>query len=124
MKDVVRLDLPWYRHAAQLANVHDNHIHYKEFLDRYKLDGENGWSMWLRRVAVRLRKAFSNHCRTEEEARELFQADASGFVHYGRVVEVIRMVVPGLQDRQVVYCTLRCTVGLITPFTSCRGGAA
>ena len=34
VRRVVSLDLPWYRLAAQLAEVHDGHIHYMEFLDR------------------------------------------------------------------------------------------
>jgi len=57
--------------------------------------------MWMRRVTVRLRKAFKERCPSYEDACELFQADEAGFVHYRRVVDVIREYQSNLTDRQV-----------------------
>lgn len=68
---------------------------------RYTVQGFGGWDMWLRRVAVRLKAAFKATCTTEAHARVLFQADSAGFVHYARIVDVIREYIPNIQDRQV-----------------------
>ena len=98
---MIKLDLPWLQLAPVLTEVHDDHIHIKHFLDRYRVHERDGWNMWNKRVAHRVAQALMQQCPTEAAAIKRFHTSPRGMVHYGHVVTVFKELLPGTTDRQV-----------------------
>lgn len=108
LKSVLQLDISFLNYSHQLADVQDDthrSINYSKFLARYRIENsfmrESGWAESL--IANICKKIYTAMgAGSMEQAFELFDTDANGFIEYDEFMNTLKTLDTGLSDSQVV----------------------